>query len=193
MSGQSQHEVTRLLHAWRAGEQSALDRLMPLVHAELGRLAHIYMVRERPGHTLQTGALVNEAYLRLVDAKRVDWQDRAHFFAISANLMRQVLMQHARSRAAQKRGGGGAVRVDLDEALIPSPGRDVDLVALDDALDELAKADAREAKVVELRYFGGLEEREIAEVLGISERTVRREWEHAKVWLLHEMKRGAQL
>jgi RNA polymerase sigma-70 factor, ECF subfamily len=193
MSMRSQHEVTQLLHAWRAGEQSALDRLLPLVQDELRRLAHIYMVRERPGHILQTSALINEAYLRLIDANRVDWQDRSHFFAISANLMRQVLMQDARLRCARKRGGGGPVRVELDEACIPSPGRDRELVALDDALNSLEKADPREAKVVELRYFGGLSEPEIAQVLGISERTVRREWEHAKAWILHEMKHGAEV
>ncbi len=193
MSAQSQHEVTQLLHAWRAGEETALGRLIPLVHAELLRLAHHFMVHERPGHSLQTGALVNEAYLRLIDANQVDWHDRAHFLAISANLMRQVLMQHARRRSARKRGGSGAVRVDLDEAVIPSSERDTDLIALDEALHALERADPREARVVELRYFGGMGEGEIAEVLGVSERTVRRDWEHARAWLLHEMKRGAQV
>src|SRR5512136_332026 len=125
----SQHEVTQLLHAWRAGDQAALDGLMPVVFAEMHRLAHIYMRRERAGHTLQTSALVNEAYLRLIDANRVNWQDRTHFFAICANVMRQVLMQYARLRCAGKRGGGEAVRVELDEAFVPSPERDADLLA----------------------------------------------------------------
>ena len=191
MTGQSQHEVTQLLQAWRGGDRIALERLMPVVYAEMHRLAHIYMRRERPGHTLQTSALVNEAYLRLIDANRVDWQDRAHFFAISANIMRQVLMQHARLRCARKRGGD-AVKVDFDEAFVPSPERDADLVALDDALNALAETDPREAKVVELRFFGGLSEEETAHVLGISDRTVRREWEHAKAWLIHELKRGVR-
>jgi len=189
MTGQSQHEVTQLLQAWRGGDRIALEKLMPVVYAEMHRLAHIYMRRERPGHTLQTSALVNEAYLRLIDADRVDWQDRAHFFAISANIMRQVLMQHARLRCARKRGGD-AVKVDFDEAFVPSPERDADLIALDDALNALAQKDPREAKVVELRFFGGLSEQETAHVLGISDRTVRREWEHAKAWLIHQLKRG---
>jgi RNA polymerase sigma-70 factor (ECF subfamily) len=191
MTHKSHNEVTQLLRAWRGGDRAALDRLMPLVQAELRRLAHIYMTRERPGHTLQTSALVNEAYLRLLDASRVDWQDRAHFFAISANLMRQVLMQYARARCARKRGGG-AVRVDFAEAIVPAPERDEDLLALDEALNKLAGVDPREAKVVELRFFGGLNEEETAHVLGISDRTVRRECDHAKAWLLHELKRGAQ-
>jgi len=189
MTGKSQHEVTQLLHAWRGGDRVALEKLMPVVYAEMHRLAHIYMIRERPGHTLQTSALVNEAYLRLIDANRVDWQDRAHFFAVSAKVMRQVLMQHARLRYARKRGGG-AVKVDFDEAFVPSPERDADLIALDDALNALAQKDPREAKVVELRFFGGLSEQETAHVLGISDRTVRREWEHAKAWLIHQLKRG---
>ncbi len=190
MTGKSPHEVTQLLHAWRAGDQAALDGLMPVVFAEMHRLAHIYMRRERPDHTLQTSALVNEAYLRLIDANRVDWHDRVHFFAICANVMRQVLMQYARQRCARKRGGGEAVRVELDDAFVPSPERDTDLIALDDALNLLAETDPREAKVVELRFFGGLSEEETAQVLGISDRTVRREWEHAKVWLIHQLKRG---
>jgi len=189
MTGKSQHEVTQLFHAWRGGDRVALEKLMPVVYAEMHRLAHIYMIRERPGHTLQTSALVNEAYLRLIDANRVDWQDRAHFFAVSAKVMRQVLMQHARLRYARKRGGG-AVKVDFDEAFVPSPERDADLIALDDALNALAQKDPREAKVVELRFFGGLSEQETAHVLGISDRTVRREWEHAKAWLIHQLKRG---
>jgi RNA polymerase sigma factor (TIGR02999 family) len=189
MTGQAQQEVTQLLQAWRGGERAALDRLMPLVQAELHRLAHIYMARERPGHTLQTSALVNEAYLRLIDIKKVDWQDRSHFFAISANVMRQVLMQHARARSAGKRGGGVA-RIELDEARVAVPESDESLLALDDALNRLAEVDPREAKVVEMRFFGGLSEPETAQVLGISERTVRRDWDHAKAWLYQELKRG---
>jgi RNA polymerase sigma factor (TIGR02999 family) len=190
MAEKPQHEVTQLLQAWRAGDQAALDQLMPLVYAEMHRLAHIYMRRERPDHTLQTSALVNEAYIRLIDANRIEWQDRAHFFAICSNVIRQVLMQHARLRCARKRGGNDAVKVDFDEAFIPLPERDVDLIALDDALNVLAETDPREARVVELRFFGGLSEEETAQVLGISSRTVRREWEHAKVWLIHQLKRG---
>jgi RNA polymerase sigma factor (TIGR02999 family) len=190
MTAQSRHEITQLLQAWRGGDHAALEELMPLVHEEMHRLAHIYMRRERPDHTLQTSALVNEAYIRLIDAHRVDWQDRAHFFAICSNLIRQVLMQHARQRSARKRGGKEAVRVNFDEAFILSPDRDEELMALDDALNVLAETDPREAKVVELRFFCGLSEEETAHALGISDRTVRREWEHAKVWLIHRLKRG---
>ncbi len=190
MSGESQHELTGLLQAWRSGDRGALERLVSHVHAELHRLAHIYLSRERPGQTLQTTALVNEAYLRLIDASKVDWQDRAHFFAVAATVMRQVLIQYARVRHARKRGGG-AIRVEFSEALVPSPERDADLIALDDALNGLAKFDPREARVVELRFFGGLTESETANVLGVSDRTVRREWDHARAWLLRELKRGA--
>jgi RNA polymerase sigma factor (TIGR02999 family) len=149
------------------------------------------MVRERPGHTLQTTALVNEAYLRLIDADRVEWKDRVHFFAISANVMRRILVEFARARGSQKRGGS-AVKVDFDEAMFPSPGRDQVMIALDDALNELAEIDPREAKVVELRFFGGLSEKETAEVVGVTDRTVRQDWNHAKAWLTDELKRGAQ-
>jgi RNA polymerase sigma-70 factor, ECF subfamily len=190
MGGQPQHELTDLLQAWRSGDRAALDRLVSLVYAELHRLAHHYIARERPGLTLQTSALVNEAYLRLIDASQVDWRDRAHFFAVAAALMRQVLIQYARLRHSQKRGGS-ALRVEFSEAFIPSPERDADLIALDDALNDLARTDPREAKIVEMRFFGGLSEAETAHVLGISDRTVRREWDHAKVWLLRELKRGA--
>ena len=192
MNGQPQHEVTDLLHAWRSGDRAALDEIVALVFAELRRLAHLYMVRERRGHSLQTSALVNETYLRLVDVRRVDWRDRAHFLAVSANVMRQVLMQYARLRLAKKRGAN-AVRVEFSEAFVPSPERDEDLIALDDALDGLAEIDPREARIVELRFFGGLSEEETAHVLGISDRTVRREWNHARVWLLRELKCGARV
>ena len=191
MGGQPVHEVTGLLQAWRSGDRAALDRLVPLVYAELHRLAHLHLARDRPSHTLQTSALVNEAYLRLTGASRVDWRDRAHFLGVCASIMRQVLIQYARLRDAGKRGGK-AVRVGFDEAFVPSPERDADFIALDDALNELAKADPREAKIVELRFFGGLTEEETAHVLGISDRTVRRDWDHAKVWLLRELKRGAR-
>jgi RNA polymerase sigma-70 factor (ECF subfamily) len=190
MGGRPQHEVTSLLRAWRSGNQAALNELVPLVHAELHRLAHFYMSRERPGHTLQTSALVNEAYVRLIDARGVDWHDRAHFFAVSAKIMRQVLMQYARVRHARKRGGT-AVKVEFDDAVVPSPERDADLIALDDALSALAESDPREARIVEMRFFGGLSEAETAHVLGISDRTVRREWDHARAWLLRELKHGA--
>ena len=189
MTGRSSHEVTQLLQNWCRGDQAALDKLVPLVYDELHRLAHIYMVRERPGHTLQTSALVNEAYLRLIDANQVQWQDRTHFFAISANVMRRILVQFARSRGSRKRGGG-AGQLHLDEALIPSPERDADLVALDDALTALAAIDPREAKVVELRFFGGMSVEETAEVLQLSGMTVKRDWNHARAWLLQELKRG---
>jgi RNA polymerase sigma factor (TIGR02999 family) len=159
---------------------------MPLVYGELHRLAHRYMVHERAGHTLQTTALVNEAYLRLIDANGVDWQDRTHFFAICANLMRRILVDFARTRGYQKRGGNTR-KVSLDESLLVSPEPDVDLVKLDDALKALAGVDPRKAKVVELRFFGGLSEEEAAEVLKVSRDTVKRDWRLAKVWLLEEM------
>ncbi len=179
-------EVTRLLNAWCGGDQSALDTLIPLVHDELHRLAHIYMVRERVGHTLQTTALVNEAYLRLVDADRVPFHNRIHFFAVSSNLMRRILVDFARSRGYQKRGGN-IVKVELDGAEVPTPNRGAEVVVLDDALNALAEFDARQARIVELRFFGGLSEEETAEVLGISLRTIQREWAVAKAWLLREM------
>jgi len=187
--GNPPQEVTQLLQAWRGGDQAALDRLIPLIHAELHRLAHHYMLRERVGHTLQTTALVNEAYLRLVDASQVAWENRAHFLAISANLMRRILVDFARSRGYQKRGGN-AVKVEFDEARVPSVGRGAEVIALDDALKALAVFDERGAKVVELRFFGGLTEEETGEVLGVSARTVKREWASAKAWLLREMKGG---
>lgn len=191
MVRQSAQEVTLLLQKWRRGDQAALDKLIPLVYDELHRLAHIYMLRERPGHTLQTSALVNEAYLRLIDANQVEWQDRAHFFAVSTNVMRRILVQFARSRGSGKRGRG-AVLMDIDDAPAPSHSRSADLCALDDALEALAEIDPREAKVVELRFFGGLTEKETAEALGVSDRTVQQDWNHAKVWLLNQLKSGTQ-
>jgi RNA polymerase sigma factor (TIGR02999 family) len=191
VNGKSSQEVTSLLHAWRGGDQGALDKLMPLVYGELRKLAHRYMLRERAGHTLQTTAVVNEAYLRLIDARQVEWKDRAHFFAISANLMRRILVEFARSRGRNKRGGD-VRKVELDEALAVSPPRGTDLVALDDALTALAAMDERKAKVIELRFFGGLSVEETAEVLNVSADTVMRDWKLAKVWLWREMKHGAE-
>jgi RNA polymerase sigma factor (TIGR02999 family) len=178
--------VTDLLLAWGEGDESALERLMPVVHEELRRLAHRQMRRERQGHTLQTTALVNEAYMRLIDLSRVRWQDRAHFFAMSARLMRRILVDHARSRNYQKRGGGSA-NVALDEALMVSTERGADLIALDEALEALAKVDARKSQVVEMRFFGGLSVDETAEALHVSGETVMRDWRLAKVWLLREI------
>ena len=179
-------EITRLLVAWGDGDQSALEELAPLVQSELHRLAHHYMSRERPGHTLQTSALVNEAYLRLIDWKNVRWQNRAHFFAVSAQLMRRILVDFARDRQYLKRGGG-ARRVSLSEAAGHPMERDADLVALDEALTALAEVDQRKVRVVEMRFFGGLSVKEVAEVLKVSEETVMRDWRLAKVWLLREL------
>jgi RNA polymerase sigma factor (TIGR02999 family) len=178
----SQQQVTELLAAWGGGDQAARDELMPLVYEELRRLARRCMHRERAGHTLQTSALVNEAFLRLVDQKNIRWQDRAHFFGIAARLMRQILVDYARRRGYTKRGGD-VRRVPLDEAVIVSEERAAEVVALDDALKILAEIDPRKSQVVELRFFGGLSIEETAEVLGVSEGTVRRDWALAKAWL----------
>lgn len=186
MAVPSSVEVTKLLLAWSQGEPSALEKLVPLVHAELSRLAHHYMAGERTGHTLQTTALVNEAYLRLVDSSQVRWQNRAHFMAVSAQLMRRILVDFARSRNYLKRGAG-AQQVTLDEAMVISEAPDLDVVELDRALGELAAVDARKSQVVELRFFGGLTEEEAAEVLKVSPETVRRDMRLAKTWLLREM------
>jgi len=179
-------EVTQLLLAWSDGDNSALEKLIPLVYDELRRLARRYMVRERSGHTLQTTALVNEAYLRMVDLKEVQWQNRAHFFAVSAQLMRHILVDFARSRGYKKRGGG-TVQIPIDDALDVSTHEPSDLIALDDALNSLAEIDARKSKVVEMRFFGGLSVEEAAHVLKISPETVMRDWKMAKVWLLREI------
>jgi RNA polymerase sigma-70 factor, ECF subfamily len=179
-------EVTRLLAAWSDGDRAVLDTLMPLVERELHELAHRYLSRERPGHTLQTTALVNEAYLRLVDQRRARFESRAHFFAIAAQIMRRILINHARDRSASKRGGG-APRVSLDEAAVLSENRAEELVVLDEALDRLAKLDERKARVVELRYFGGLTVEETARVLGVHPNTVTREWGQAKAFLHREL------
>jgi RNA polymerase sigma factor (TIGR02999 family) len=179
-------EITQLLLAWGRGEQAALDQLTPLVYDELRRLAHRYMRREQPGHTLQTSALVNEVYLRLVDSSHVRWQNRLHFFAVSAQLMRRILVDFARSRHNLKHGGD-VQRVSLNEALLVSHESSTDLVALDDALKALAALDARQSQVVELRFFGGLSVEETAELLHVSEGTVRRDWSLAKAWLHREL------
>jgi len=175
-------EVTRLLKAWGLGDEDALSRLMPLVEAELHRLAHRYMSREKPDHTLQTTALVNEVYLRLVDVAQVSWQDRAHFFAITARMMRRILTDFARSRNYQKRGGT-ALHVSFDESLAVSGEQNAEIVAVDEALIALAAVDARKSRVVELRFFGGLSVEETAEVLKVSPETVKRDWRFAKAWL----------
>jgi RNA polymerase sigma factor (TIGR02999 family) len=178
----SKAEVTQLLKAWGQGDDGALGRLIPLVQNELHRLARRYMSREQPDHTLQTTALVNEVYLRLVDMPQMSWQDRAHFFAISARMMRRILTDFVRSRNYQKRGGT-ALHVSFDEALAVSQEQDAEIVAIDDALSQLAALDSRKSQVVELRFFGGLSEVEIAEVLKVSPETVRRDWRFAKSWL----------
>ena len=175
--------VTALLQAWSAGDGTALDRLVPLVHAELRRLARRYMRRERAGHTIQTTALIHEAYIRLVQSKAIAWQNRAHFFGISARLMRQVLVDFARERGYRKRGGGDR-RVPLDEALLVTDGPDADVLALDAALDALAKVDPRKSRAMELRFFGGLSIEEAALVLQVSPETVKRDCRVAKAWLL---------
>jgi RNA polymerase sigma factor (TIGR02999 family) len=180
------HEVTQLLQAWGEGDRAALDRLMPMVYQELRRIAKRNMARERPGHTLQTTALVNEVYLRLVDEQKVTWQDRAHFFAICARTMRRILVDFARSRRYQKRGGGEAP-ISLEESLVISGRPGADLVALDDALSSLAALDPRKSQVIELRFFGGLSVEETAEALKISPETVMRDWKMAKAWLYREL------
>jgi len=185
MEGASQ-QITELLLAWNAGDEQALERLMPLVHDELHRLAHRYMAGERSDHPLQTTALVNEAYVRLVDSSRVRWQNRAHFFAVSAQLMRRILVDFARARQKLKRGGD-VVRVTFDEALSISHQPNVALIALDDALKALAALDERKSRVVELRFFGGLSVDETAAVLKVSSITVMRDWAMAKAWLLREL------
>ena len=181
-----QHEITQLLAEWREGNQSALDELYPLVYDELHRLARRYMSRERKGHTLQTTALINEAYVRLVDQKNVQWANRSHFFAISAQIMRRILIDHARRHAYAKRGGG-AQQVSLEEAATVTPDVSGELLRLDEALKSLAAMDPRRSQVVELRYFGGLNNEEIAGVLQVSENTVTRDWNMARAWLYQQL------
>jgi RNA polymerase sigma-70 factor (ECF subfamily) len=186
VAAQSREAVTELLRAWSDGQDGALDQLLPLVEAELRRLARGYMSRERRGHTLQVTALVNEALLRLTDARHLRWQDRAHFLGIAARLMRRVLVDHARARGYRKRGGD-AQRVTLTDALVVSPEPDLDLVALDRALNALAAVDERKSRVIDLRFFGGLSVEETADVLHVSPDTVKRDWRLAKLWLLREL------
>jgi RNA polymerase sigma factor (TIGR02999 family) len=181
-------DVTQLLLEWRNGNERALDRLMPLVYDELRRLAASYMRRERPDHTLQPTALLNEAYLRLVDQTRIAWQGRAHFFGIAAQMMRRILLDHARQLKAAKRGSGGS-KLPLEAALGEPERQDVDVIALDEALTRLEELDPRQSRVVELRFFAGLEVNEVAEVLGISRATVNREWAIARTWLYREISR----
>lgn len=182
-------QITQLLLAWGNGDERALEDLMPLVYDELHKVAARHLRRMRPGQTLQTTDLVNEAYLRLIDASQVRWQNRAHFFAVSAQLMRRILVDFARRRQYLKRGGG-AQQVSLDEGLAIAPERGADLMALDDALGRLAELNARQAQVVELRYFGGLTEEETAEALKVSLRTVQRDWNLARLWLYRELQSG---
>jgi RNA polymerase sigma factor (TIGR02999 family) len=184
-------EVSQLLRAWSEGDRSALDKLTPIVYDELRRLARRYLKRERPGHTLQTTALVNEAYTRLVDYKRMQWQNRAHFFAVSAQLMRRILVEHARRHNLKR--GGGVQHVTLEEAAVVGGGRAADLVALDDAMQALARIDPRKVQVVELRFFGGLSVPETAEVLKVAPVTVMRDWSTAKAWLYREMTGGREI
>ena len=183
------HEVTQLLIDWSNGDQAAFDKLMPLIDEELRRLAHRYMSRERAGHTLQTTALVNEAFVKLVNRKNLHWQNRAHFFGIAAQVMRTILVDHARRHASVKRGGG-ARKLELDEALVVSQQKASEVIALDEALKQLALIDPRQSRIVELRFFGGLSVEEAAEVLHVSPATIKREWSTAKAWLYHELARS---
>jgi len=189
MQQQRTHDITGLLQAWSLGDVSARELLIPLLQKELHRIARHHMAAQSPGHTLQTTALVNEAYLRLVDAKRVGWQDRSHFLSACSQIMRHILVDHARARKTTKRGSGVAT-LPLEEPCVVSPEPDTDLVALDEALDGLAKHEPRRAKVVEMRFFGGLSVEETAAALGISEESVLRDWRLARVWLARELRHG---
>lgn len=180
-------DVTALLVNWRNGDQGALDELMPVVYGELRRLAASYLRRERPGHTLQSTAIVHEAFLRLVNQRDVQWRSRAHFYGIAAQMIRRILVDHARQHQAEKRGAG-AVRLELEEGMAISPMAEVDLVGLDSALERLAALDERQSRIVELRFFTGLSVEETAEVMGLSPATVKREWSSARAWLFRELK-----
>ena len=186
LSDANSQQLTRLLIGWSDGNQQALDELMPLVYDELRRLAAAYLRRERPDHTLQSGALVSEAYLRLIDQTRVRWKNRAHFFGVAAQMMRRILVDHARNRVAMKRGAGATV-ISIDNAIVGKDPQNLDLIALDDALTKLASFDEQQSKIVELRFFGELSIEETAEVLGISPATVKRDWAVAKAWLFRQM------
>jgi RNA polymerase sigma factor (TIGR02999 family) len=187
----SSDQVTQLLVRWRGGDCQALDALMPLVYAELRRLAHYYLQRERSDHTLQSTALVHEAYMRMLGQKLPDWQNRAHFFGVAARLMRQILVEYARGRQAAKRGGD-ACKVTLDEGALAPQKTDLDVILLDDALKDLAKLDEQQSRIVELRFFAGLSIEDTSEVLGISAATVAREWTTARIWLHREISRRAE-
>ena len=189
MGGELQHEVTQILHDWSDGDRAAPERLMPFVYDELRRLARSFLARERGGHTLQPTALVNEAYLRLVHQRSVNWQNRAHFYGIASSMMRRVLIDHARAHSTEKRGGG-AIHLSLDDVQVPLEQRAASFVALDEALERLTLIDERKCKVVEMRFFGGLSDEEIAEVLGVTTRTVLRDWKTARLWLFRELARN---
>jgi RNA polymerase sigma factor (TIGR02999 family) len=189
--GEVTQDVTRLLARWGQGDREALDQLTPLVYNELRRLAKAYLRRERPDHTLEGTALVHEAYLRLIDQRQVEWKSRNQFFGLAAELIRRILVDHARARVAAKRGGGN-FKLSLDDAIAPPQEKDLDLVALDDALQSLARADAQQSRIVELRYFGGLTIEETAEILDISPATIKRDWVMAKAFLKREMLRNAR-
>jgi RNA polymerase sigma factor (TIGR02999 family) len=186
MSVEQQHEVTRILHDWSGGDANAPARLMPFVYDELRRLARIFLARESGAHTLQPTALVHEAYLRLVDQRSVRWQNRAHFYGLAASMMRRVLIDHARAHAAEKRGGA-AQHLSLDDVQVPLEQRAAGLLALDEALERLGQMDERKCKIVEMRFFGGLSDEEIAEVLKVTTRTVLRDWKKARLWLYREL------
>jgi RNA polymerase sigma factor (TIGR02999 family) len=186
LSDPNPQQLTRLLMGWSDGNKEALEELMPLVYDELRRLAAAYLRRERPDHTLQSGALVSEAYLRLIDQTRVRWQNRAHFFGVAAQMMRRILVDHARNRVAMKRGAGATV-ISINDAIVGKDMQNLDLIALDDALTKLAGFDQQQSKIVELRFFGELSIEETAEVLGISPATVKRDWAVAKAWLFRQM------
>lgn len=188
MPAPSSKELTQLLVDWGNGDKAALDKLIPLVYGELHRMARHYMRGERRGHTLQTTALINEAYLRLIDYRKMQWQDRAHFFAVAAQVMRRILVDSARKRQGAKRGSG-AQKLSLDEAAAVSQEKSAEVVAVDDALKDLAMLDPRKSRIVELRYFGGLDIAEASEILGISPTTVQREWRSAKAWLYRAIKK----
>ncbi len=186
MSDELQHEVTRILHEWSDGDEDAPARLMPFVYDQLRRQAKNYLAKERGEHTLQPTALVHEAYLRLVDQRSVSWQNRAHFYGIAANMMRRILVDHARAHATGKRGGA-VIRLSIDDVQIPLEQRATDLIALDEALEKLAAFDERRSKIIEMRFFGGLNDDEIAEALNVSRRTVLRDWKTARLWLYREL------
>lgn len=186
MSGERKNQVTQILHDWSGGDSEAPERLMPLVYDEMRRIARSFISRERQGHTLQPTALVNEAYLRLVDQNSVRWQSRAHFYSVAASMMRRVLIDHARTHATEKRGGG-AVHLSIEDVQVPVEERAANFVAMDEALERLSQFNERGRKIVEMRFYAGMSDEEIAEVLGVSTRTVLRDWKAARVWLFREL------